>query len=175
MEASTEITASITPMRNMLDSLPEGSSNLLNFSRTGQSMLSEQLPQQSWGQKYSHSQVNAFANLMSLPASYDGKAVAVEPENCNSDAQNSTIFGVNVDSSGLLLPTTVSRFATSVDPDVSTMALVDTAFNNPMYGCMQDSAGLMASAGQIEQHTNFVKVFVRNYLFFFLSSFSIFK
>ncbi|KAF3953682.1 hypothetical protein CMV_020898 [Castanea mollissima] len=37
----------------MVSSLcPEGSSNILNFSRVGQSMLAEQLPQQSWAKVF---------------------------------------------------------------------------------------------------------------------------
>ncbi|KAJ0098884.1 hypothetical protein Patl1_21002 [Pistacia atlantica] len=162
MESSTEVPAPITRMQTMLGSLPEGSGNLLNFSRAGQSMISEHLPQQLWGAKFANSQAHSFVNSMSLPPSYNGKDTAVEPENCNTDAQNSTIFGVNIDSSGLLLPTTVSRYSTSVDPDVSSMPLGDSGFHNSLYGCTQDSSELMHSAGQIDQQTQdrtFVKVY----------------
>ncbi|ESR43655.1 hypothetical protein CICLE_v10011065mg [Citrus x clementina] len=57
MDSSTEISVSISPMQNMLGSLPEGSGNLLNFSGAGPSMLRQQFPQQSLGSKYEPSQV----------------------------------------------------------------------------------------------------------------------
>ncbi|XP_044507023.1 auxin response factor 8 [Mangifera indica] len=162
LESSTEVPASINPMQTMLGSLPEGSGNLLNFSGTGQSMISEHLPQQSWAAKFAKSQAHAFVNPMSLSPSFNVKDAAVEHENCNTDAQNSTIFGVNIDSSGLLLPTTVSRFSTSVDPDVSSMQLGDSGFHNSLYGSTQESSELMHSAGQMDQQTQdqtFVKVY----------------
>lgn len=161
MDSNTEISGPMTPMQNMLGSLTEGSGNLLNFSGTSQSMLREQVPQQPSASKYAHSPVHTFVNSMSLPLSYNGKNTVGEPENSNPDAQNSTIFGVHIDSSGLVLPTTVSTFATSVDPDVSSTPLGDSGFHNSLYGCMQDSSELLHSAGQIDQPTldrTFVKV-----------------
>ncbi|KAK0597560.1 hypothetical protein LWI29_026493 [Acer saccharum] len=162
MDSSSEISASITPMQNMLGSLPEETGSLLNFSRTGQPMHNDQLTQQSWGQKYARSEVHAFLNSVSQPSSYSGKDAVVEPENCNSDAQTSTLFGFNIDSAGLLLPTTVSSFNTSVDPDMSSMPLGDSGFHNSLYGCMQDSSELLHNAGQVDQLTpskTFVKVY----------------
>lgn len=166
MDSSTKFSASTTPMQNMLGSLcAEGSGNLLDFTRTGQSpltTLTEQLPQQSWVPKYAHSQVNAFTNAVSLPRPYPEKDHAVEPENCSLDAQNATNFGVNIDSSGLLLPTTLPRYATStVDSDVSSMPLGDPGFQSSMYGGVQDSSELLPSAGQVDPPTpsrTFVKV-----------------
>ncbi|KAK3218676.1 hypothetical protein Dsin_012646 [Dipteronia sinensis] len=162
MDSSSEISASITPMQNMLGSLPEGTGSLLNFSRTSQPMHNDQLTQQSWGQKYARSEVHAFLNSVSQPSSYSGKDAVVEPENCNSDAQTSTLFGFNIDSAGLLLPTTVSSFNTSVDADMSSMPLGDSGFHNSLYGCMQDSSELLHNAGQVDQPTpskTFVKVY----------------
>ena len=161
MDPSTKFPASISPRQNMVSSLcPEGSSNILNFSRVGQSMLAEQLPQQSWAPKYTHSQVNAFANSMSH-SPYPGKDATEEPENCNSDSQNPTLFGVNIDSSGLLLPATLSSFATSVDADVSSMPLGHTGFQSSLYSSVQDSSELLNSGGQVDPPTpsqTFVKV-----------------
>ncbi|RVW98280.1 Auxin response factor 8 [Vitis vinifera] len=151
-------------MQNMLGSMcPEGSGNLLNFSRTtGQSMLSEQPPQQPWATKFAHSQFNAFANSTSLPP-FTGKDAAVEPENCNLDAQNHTLFGVNIDSSGLLLPTTVPSFgSSSVDADVSSMPLGASGFQGSLFGCVQDPSELLQNAGQVDPPTpsrTFVKVY----------------
>ncbi|KAJ9702963.1 hypothetical protein PVL29_004635 [Vitis rotundifolia] len=158
--------SSITPssMQNMLGSMcPEGSGNLLNFSRTtGQSMLSEQPPQQPWATKFAHSQFNAFANSTSLTP-FTGKDAAVEPENCNLDAQNHTLFGVNIDSSGLLLPTTVPSFgSSSVDADVSSMPLGASGFQGSLFGCVQDPSELLQNAGQVDPPTpsrTFVKVY----------------
>jgi hypothetical protein len=160
MDPSTKFSGSISPRQNMVSSFcPEGGGNFLNFSRVGQSMLAEPLPQQSWASKYTHSQVNAFANSMSH-STYPGKDVTEEPENCNSDSQNPTLFGVTIDSSGLLLPATVPTFATSVDADVSSMPLGDSGFQNSLYGSVQDSE-LLRSAGQVDpptQSRTFVKV-----------------
>ncbi|KAL4652266.1 hypothetical protein ACB092_01G220300 [Castanea dentata] len=162
MDPSTKFSASISPRQNMVSSLcPEGSSNILNFSRVGQPMLAEQLPQQSWASKYTHSQVNAFANSMSH-SPYPGKDATEEPENCNSDSQNPTLFGVNIDSSGLLLPATLSTFATSVDADVSSMPLGHTGFQSSLYSSVQDSSELLNSAGQVDPPApsqTFVKVY----------------
>lgn len=161
MDSSTEISVSITPMQSMLGSLSEGSGNLLNFSGAGPSMLRQQLSQQSLGSKYEPSQVHDFVHSMSLSSSYNRKDAVVSTENCNTDSQNPAVFGVHIDSSGLLLPATVSSFATSVDPGVSSITLGDSGFHNSIYGCMQDSSELLHNVGQIDQPTptrTFVKV-----------------
>ncbi|KAJ7000264.1 auxin response factor 8 [Populus alba] len=164
MDSSSKFSATNTPMQNMLGSLcSEGSVNLLDFSRAGQSTLTEQLPQQSWVPKYAHQQVNAFANSISLPRTYPEKDPSMEAENCSSDAQNPTLFGANIDSSGLLLPTTVPRYSTSsIEADVSSMPLGDSGFQNSLYGCVQDSSDLLSNAGQMDPPTpsgTFVKVY----------------
>ncbi|WCJ25100.1 auxin response factor 8 [Euphorbia peplus] len=166
IDSNNKFSASTTPMQNMLGSLcAEGSGNLLDFTRTGQSTLgtlTEQLPQQTWASKYGHSQINAFTNS-SLPRSYAEKDPAVEQEHTNLDAQNATGFGVNIDSSGLLLPTTVPRFSThSVDGDVSSMPLGESAFQTSMYSTMQESSELLHGAAQVDTPTmsrTFVKVY----------------
>uniref|UniRef100_A0A5B7A1Y1 Auxin response factor n=1 Tax=Davidia involucrata TaxID=16924 RepID=A0A5B7A1Y1_DAVIN len=161
--SSTNFSASTSPsIQNMLGSLcPEGSGNFLNFSRTGQSVHSEQPNQQPWGAKFAHSQVNASANPVSL-SPYLGKDAAVERENCSLDAQNHAIFGANIDS-GLLLPTTVSSIGTTtIDADVSSMPLGTSGFQSSLYSCMQDSSELLHSATQVDPPTptsTFVKVY----------------
>ncbi|KAF9683819.1 hypothetical protein SADUNF_Sadunf04G0053800 [Salix dunnii] len=164
IDSSSKFSATNTPMQNMLGSLcSEGSINLLDFSRAGQSTLTEQLPQQSWIPKYAHQEVNAFANSISLPQTYPEKDPSMEAENCSSDAHNPTLFGANIDSSGLLLPTTVPRYSTSpIDADVSSMPLGDSGFQNSLYGCVQDSSELLSNAGQMDPPTpsqTFVKVY----------------
>ncbi|KAJ6370755.1 hypothetical protein OIU77_001294 [Salix suchowensis] len=156
MDSSPKFTVSTT-MQNMLGSLcTEGSGNLLDFTRASQSTLTEQLPQQSWVPKYAHQDVNAFSNSLSHPRTYPEKDPSMEAENCNSDAQNPTLFG-------LLLPTTVPRYpTTTADTDVSSMPLGDSGFQNSLYGCGQDSSELLPNAGQMDPPTpsrTFVKVY----------------
>ncbi|XWS30611.1 hypothetical protein CRYUN_Cryun23aG0000700 [Craigia yunnanensis] len=160
---SAKFSGSIPPVQNILGSLcPEISANLLNFSRTGQSMLADQLPQQSWAPKYTQSQVNAFASSTSRPQVFPGKDAIIEPEIGNSDAQNSALFGVNNNSYGLLLPTTMPGFATSSsEADVPSIPLGNPSFQDPLYGCMQDTSELQ-STGQDDPPTptrTFVKVY----------------
>ncbi|XP_057751715.1 auxin response factor 8-like [Arachis stenosperma] len=163
VDSSMKFEASGSPGQNMLGSLcPEGSSNLLNLSRGGHSIPTEQSPQQSWPAKYTPMQVNAFGNSMSH-VQYSGKDIAVASPHRNSDTQNPTLFGVNIDSSGLLLPATVPHYTTSsADTDASTIPLGNSGYQGPLYACMQDSSELMQSAGQVDpqnQTPTFVKVY----------------
>ncbi|TQD72938.1 hypothetical protein C1H46_041517 [Malus baccata] len=162
-DSSTNFSTSTTPRQNVLGTLcPEGSGNLLSMSSAGHSMPTEQSPQQSWAPKYAHGQANAFSNSMSFPP-FNGKDNAVEQENLNSDTHNPTLFGVNIESSGLLFPNTAPSFATSSnDADIS-MPLGNTGFQSSLYGCMQDSSELLHGAGQVDPPTpnncTFVKVY----------------
>lgn len=160
---SAKFSGAVPPLQNMLSSLcPDSNSNLFNFSSTGQSMLADQLPQQSWAPKYSHAEVNAFSSSTSRPPVFPGKDAIIEPEIGNSNARDSALFGVNNDSYGLLLPTTMPGFATpSNEADVPSIPLGDPSFQNPLYGCMQDSSELQ-STGQVDPSTpsrTFVKVY----------------
>ncbi|KAI4307727.1 hypothetical protein L6164_030883 [Bauhinia variegata] len=163
LDSTVKFSASVPSGQSMLSSLcPEGSGNLLNLSRSSQPVLTEQLPQQSWNPKYPSMQVNAFGNSV-LHTQYTGKDSAMVPSHYNSDTQNPTLFGVNIDSSGLLLPTTVPGFTSSpAGTEASTMPLGDSGFQSPLYACMQDSSELLQSAGQIDpqnQNQTFVKVY----------------
>lgn len=164
-DSSAKFSASIAPssMQNVLGSLcSDGSSNLLNFSRTTQNMLNEQPPQQSWVSKFSHGQVNNCSSSVSLPP-YPGKDASVQQEACGLDTHNPALFGSNIDSSALLLPTTVSNIgASSIDAGMSSMPLGDSGFQSPLYGYMQDSSELMHGSGQDSptQARTFVKVLV---------------
>ncbi|KAM5558342.1 hypothetical protein ABKV19_020178 [Rosa sericea] len=161
-DSSTKLSGSTTSRQNTLGSLcPEGNNNLLNISRAGHSLPAEQLPQQSWAPKFAYAQANDFANPMSFTP-FNEKDNAVEQENCNSDSQNPTLFGVNIESSGLVFPTTVPNFATSSNDADMPMPLGDSGFQSSLYGCMQGSSELLHSAGQVDPPTpncTFVKVY----------------
>ncbi|KAL5076974.1 hypothetical protein RYX36_015958 [Vicia faba] len=165
LDSNLKFPASASSGQNMLGSLcNEGTGNLLNLSslsRSGQSLMTEQLPQQSWTQKYGNMQVNAFSNTMSH-AQFSGKDLAVVPH-CDSDTQNHTLSGVNIDSSGLLLPTTVQGYTTSsADTGASTMQLGESGFQSSLYACMQDSSSFLQNAEQSDpqnQNQTFVKVY----------------
>nr|GMC63977.1 auxin response factor 8-like [Ipomoea batatas] len=153
-------------MQSMLGSLcPEGSSNLLNFKRTGQSALNEHQPQQSWLPKFANSHISTCSNSVSTP-SYPGKEASSQQETCAVDAHNQSFFGASIDSPGLLLPTTLSSVTTSVVADVSSLPSGASGFQNSPYGYVQDSSELVSSAGQDDQSTprTFVKVYKSGYV-----------
>lgn len=147
----------------MLGSLcTEGTGDLLNFTRTGQQIFNEQSPQQSWVAKFSLSPVSDCSNSTSFPP-YRGKDASGEHETCSLDAQNHGLFGTNMDSSSLLLPTTMSGIGTSsVHADMSSMPLGGSGYQSPLYGYVQDSSDVLHSACHIGQPTRastFVKVY----------------
>ncbi|CAN1351637.1 Auxin response factor 8 [Linum perenne] len=157
---------STSTIQNMLGSLcPEtGSGNLLDLTRTGQpSMTEPQLSQEPWVPKYVQAQANAFTTSVSHPHLYPDKDPATKLGNgSNNEAHSPNNFGMNIESSGLLLPTTVRRVPTtsSSDPDVSSMPLSGEAgFQNSLYH--QDSSEFLPGSGQLdslEAGPTFVKV-----------------
>ncbi|OIT39133.1 PREDICTED: auxin response factor 8-like [Nicotiana attenuata] len=164
-DPNSKFAASIAPsvIPTGLGSLcSEGSSNFLNFNSIGQqSVIMEQPPQKSWMSKFGHSELNAGSNSSSLPAY--GKDTSTSQETCSLDAQNQNLFGANVDSSGLLLPTTVSNVSTaSIDADMSAMPLGTSGFQNSLYGYVQDSSDLLHNAGQVDP-LNATRTFVKVY------------
>ncbi|CAK9159289.1 unnamed protein product [Ilex paraguariensis] len=163
--SNTKFPTSIAPpsVQNMLGSLcREGSGNLLNFSRTGHSMLSEQPPQLSWVTNFAHQQGHTSSSSVSL-SPYPGKDAAVEQDTSSLDAHNQALYSANIDSSGLLLPTTVSSVGSSaIDASISSMPLGASAFQSSLYGYMEDSSELLHSAGQVDPQNptrTFVKVY----------------
>lgn len=160
-DSGNKFATTVIPMQQNSASPGSGdSSNLLNFSITGQSVLPEQLTSEAWSPKAS----NTFAKPLSLPQAYAEKSLALEPGNPNLNPQNPSLFGVDPDS-GLFLPSTVSRFASSSgDAEASPMSLTNSGFQNSLYGCMQDTNHeLLHGAGLINPSTetkNFVKVLV---------------
>ncbi|KAK4710063.1 hypothetical protein R3W88_004576 [Solanum pinnatisectum] len=162
-DLNSKFSASVAPpgVQDMLGSLcSEGSSNKLNINRTGQSEIIEQPPQQSWMSKFTESQLTTCPNSSPLPTY--GKDTSINPrENCSLGFQNQGLFGANVNSSGHLLPTTVS-IVTTTCADMSLMPLGASGYQNSLYGYVQDSSELLHNAGQIDPpnatHT-FVKVY----------------
>ncbi|KAL8265995.1 hypothetical protein R6Q59_003339 [Mikania micrantha] len=126
-----KFTSNIAPaMQNMLGSAlsSEGTSNLSSLSRSAQVGVTEhQSNQQSWLSKFGQPQVNPVSTS------------SVEQESSSLETQNHGIFsGINIDSSGLLLPT--------IDTDLSTI---------PTFGgYMQESSELL----QPNHNRTFVKV-----------------
>ncbi|KAL3838797.1 hypothetical protein ACJIZ3_023388 [Penstemon smallii] len=133
-------------MQNLLGTLcSEGSGNIMNFSRNGQPIINEQPSQQSWLGKFSQSPTTDCSNSMTLPP-YPEK-------DSSSEQDHHALFGANIiDSSGLLLPTTVPNIGTSSVP-----------YQSPLYGYVQDSSNVLhGSTGQVEGPTptpTFVKVY----------------
>ncbi|XP_022012442.1 auxin response factor 8 isoform X1 [Helianthus annuus] len=139
MDLSPKFTSNITPssMQNMIGS--GGISNVAGSSRTGQTVVTEHQSnqQQLWASKFGQTQVSASSTSPS-----------VEQES-TLDAQNHGLFSnINIDSSGLLLPT--------IDPDLSTIpSSPASGFQN--FGYMQDSSELMQS--NANPNRTFVKVY----------------
>ncbi|KAI9073136.1 hypothetical protein K1719_044913 [Acacia pycnantha] len=165
LDSSMKFSSSVSLIQNVLGSLcPEGSGSgdILNLSRTRQSMeMTEQMPQQSWTPQYPPVQVSAFGNLMSL-AQYSGKDSTSAPPYCTSDDRNPSLF-CNINSSGLVLPTTVPGYApSSINTDASTMQIGNSGFQGHPYACTQDSSEILQSFGQVDsqnQTQTFVKVY----------------
>nr|XP_029123484.1 auxin response factor 12 isoform X3 [Elaeis guineensis] len=137
---------------------PEGSSNVLDFARLGQSMMSEQ-NQQTWEPKFTMSQSTTFGNAVLLP-SFHGKDGSVGTENGSADMQNHTLFGVNIDSSSLLSHAVPSLRANSIDDNISTMPYASSSLQNSIYGSLEESSGVLQNAGEADPTTKtFVKVY----------------
>ncbi|KAJ8753378.1 hypothetical protein K2173_019777 [Erythroxylum novogranatense] len=161
--SNADISLSSTIQKMPSSLCPGASENPLDYSNGGQFMVSERLSQQSWAPKHTNSQVNALANTVSFPRLYNEKDAVVEHENCESDVQNHTIFGMNIDSSGLLLPVTMPRCgSSSIKADTPSMAVENSKLQSSMYDCVQDSSELLASTGQQGSPTRsqtFIKVY----------------
>ncbi|XP_018622096.1 auxin response factor 8-like isoform X3 [Nicotiana tomentosiformis] len=162
-DLNSKFSASVAPsgVQNMLGSFcSEGSSNSLNINRTGQSVVIEQPSQQSWISKFMQSQLNTCSNSSPLPTY--GKDTLNSRENCSLDTQNQALFGASIDSSGLLLPITVSNVTTTC-ADISSMPLgMNSGYQNSLYGYVQDSSELLHNAGQNDPPNashSFVKVY----------------
>ncbi|KAK1439270.1 hypothetical protein QVD17_05086 [Tagetes erecta] len=143
MDSSPKFSSNVAPtMQNMLGSAlcSVGTSNLSNFSRIDQLVVPEhQSNQQSWVSKFGQSQVNTASTSPS-----------VEQESSSLEAQNHGIYSaINIDSSGLLLPTVNTDLSTIPSPPSSAFQ------NSPFGGFMQESSELL----QPNHNRTFVKVY----------------
>jgi hypothetical protein len=150
---------------NMLESnFLQGSSKSVDLSRFNQSVVSEQQQQQAWKQKILGSQSMPFGGsaLLNSPTGRDG---SVENK-IGRDVQNPSLFSPQVDSSSLLynmVPNMTSNFA---DNNMTTVPSGSTYLQNAMYGCLDDSSGLLQNTGENDSTTRtFVKVSVVYYVF----------
>ncbi|KAK9115661.1 hypothetical protein Sjap_014608 [Stephania japonica] len=163
IDSNITFSAALNPsnMQHMLGSIcAEGNGNVPSFSRISHSMMSEPQQNQLWTPKLEYPQNSTFGNTVSLPP-FPGKDSAMEPVNCSGDAQAHTLFGVNIDSSPMLLHGVVPSLGTSsIDADVSSMPFGASGLQSSIYSCMDDSSGLLNSVGQVDaQTTTFVKVY----------------
>lgn len=108
---------------------PKGKGKLLNPSSlpsSGQLLMNEQLPQQSWTPRYQNMQVDTFGNAMSH-AQYFGQDSAIVPPHFDLDVQNHILSGVDFDSSDLLLPTIDSSDLLSIDSSDLLLPNIDSS------------------------------------------------
>ncbi|KAG9154698.1 hypothetical protein Leryth_019041 [Lithospermum erythrorhizon] len=154
-------TVASSSIQNMIGSLcPDGSNSLLNFSKPSQTLLNDHPTQQSWAQKFTHLQANNGQNEISLPP-YPRKGASSLQESCSLSPHNQALYGSNIDSCGLLLPTTMNNVGTSGMSGMSSVPLGNSLFQSSLYGFLQDSTELMHGSGQTDSPTTntFVKVY----------------
>ncbi|XP_038975011.1 auxin response factor 12-like [Phoenix dactylifera] len=122
--------------RMLGSSYAEGNATILNCSRLGNPIISEQ-NQQPWEPRFTMSQVAPFGSTVMLP-SFAEKDTSVGCENC-ANLQNHTLYGLGKD------------FPSSLSIAVP---------NNSLYGYLDGSSGSLQSAAEIDPATQmFVKVY----------------
>ncbi|AQK47176.1 Auxin response factor 8 [Zea mays] len=145
---------------NMLESnFLQGSSKSVDLSRFNQPVVSEQQQQQAWKQKFICSQSMSFGGSVSLnsPTTKDGPV----DNKIGRDVQNQTLFSPQVDSSSLLYNMVPNLTSNVADNNISTIPSGSTYLQSPMYGCLDDSSGLLQNTGENDPTTRtFVKVSV---------------
>ncbi|KAF8660389.1 hypothetical protein HU200_057971 [Digitaria exilis] len=146
---------------NMLESnFLQGSSKCVDLSRFNQPVASEQQQQQqqAWKQKFMGSQSMSFAGSGSLnsPTSKDGSV----DNKVSRDVQNQSLYSPHVDSSSLLYNMVPNLTSNVADNNISAIPSGSTYLQNPMYGCLDDSSGLLQNTGENDPTTRtFVKVY----------------
>ncbi|CAL5029370.1 unnamed protein product [Urochloa decumbens] len=145
---------------NMLESnFLQGSSKCVDLSRFNQPVVSEQQQQQqAWKQKFMGSQSMSFGGSVSLnsPTSKDGSV----DNKVGRDVQNQSLFSPQVDNSSLLYNMVPNLTSNVADNNISAIPSGSTYLQNPMYGCLDDSSGLLQNTGENDPTTRtFVKVY----------------
>ncbi|RLM75059.1 auxin response factor 12 [Panicum miliaceum] len=144
---------------NMLESnFLQGSSKCVDLSRFNQPVVSEQQQQQAWKQKFMGSQSMSFGGSGSLnsPTSKDGSV----DNKVGRDVQNQSLFSPQVDNSSLLYNMVPNLASNVADNNISAIPSGSTYLQNPMYGCLDDSSGLLQNTGENDPTTRtFVKVY----------------
>ncbi|CAM0145883.1 unnamed protein product [Urochloa decumbens] len=146
---------------NMLESnFLQGSSKCVDLSRFNQPVVSEQQQQQqqAWKQKFMGSQSMSFGGSVSLnsPTSKDGSV----DNKGGRDVQNQSLFSPQVDNSSLLYNMVPNLTSNVADNNISAIPSGSTYLQNPMYGCLDDSSGLLQNTGENDPTTRtFVKVY----------------
>ncbi|ONM12251.1 Auxin response factor 3 [Zea mays] len=147
---------------NMLESnFLQVSSKSVDLSRFNQPVVSEQQQpqqQQAWKQKFMGSQSMSFGGSVSLnsPTSKDGSV----DNKVGRDVQNQSLFSPQVDSSSLLYNMVPNLTSNVADNNISAFPSGSTYLQSPMYGCLDDSSGLLQNTGENDPTTRtFVKVY----------------
>jgi hypothetical protein len=131
----------------------------VNLSRFNQPLVSEQQQQQAWKQKFMGSQSMSFGGSGSLnsPTSKDGSV----DNKVGHDGQNQSLFSPQVDNSSLLYNMVPNLTSNVADNNISAIPSGSTYLQNPTYGCLDDSSGLLQNTGENDPTTRtFVKVSV---------------
>ncbi|KAG2575588.1 hypothetical protein PVAP13_7KG382600 [Panicum virgatum] len=157
VNSSSYISSSIH--ENMLESnFLQGSSKCVDLSRFNQPLVSEQQQQQAWKQKFMGSQSMSFGGSGSLnsPTSKDGSV----DNKVGHDGQNQSLFSPQVDNSSLLYNMVPNLTSNVADNNISAIPSGSTYLQNPTYGCLDDSSGLLQNTGENDPTTRtFVKVY----------------
>ncbi|KAG2575578.1 hypothetical protein PVAP13_7KG382600 [Panicum virgatum] len=155
VNSSSYISSSIH--ENMLESnFLQGSSKCVDLSRFNQPLVSEQQQQQAWKQKFMGSQSMSFGGSGSLnsPTSKDGSV----DNKVGHDGQNQSLFSPQVDNSSLLYNMVPNLTSNVADNNISAIPSGSTYLQNPTYGCLDDSSGLLQNTGENDPTTRtFVK------------------
>jgi hypothetical protein len=155
MTTSPYISSSGDHQQNVLDcSLLEGTSK--------QAADYPRFQQTQWDQKLMGAQMGNFGNS-SMMTSLAGKENCMANESNrggSGDLHNNAIYGTNVDTSSLLYNLVPNMSSNTTESDVSGFAgLSSYAPQQSLYGCMDESSGLLQPAGENETTPRtFVKV-----------------
>ncbi|XP_020079642.1 auxin response factor 12-like isoform X1 [Ananas comosus] len=146
--------------QNMLDSsFLEGSSNMIDLTRISQPMMSEH-QQLQWEPKPMASHSSSFGGSGLLPSLVGKDGSAGNENDGHGDVANHTLFGANIDSSSLLYNVVPNLTSNAGDNDVSTIPYGSSSLQNPLYGCLNESSGLLQNSGENDStNRTFVKVY----------------